>query len=287
MPAERPAIHSQNIVDIKEIDAAALLIRSQTTLVPQIGIVLGSGLSALTDHMTDSVCIKYADIPSFPLSSIAGHAGSLHIGLLQGVPCAVMSGRVHGYEGYSADQVAFPVRVLGRLGVKKLILTNASGAINPTFSPGDIMLIRDQINLTGQNPLRGPNIPELGPRFPDMSHTFCVQAANIVHRHAAILGISLKNGIYTGVCGPSYETPAEIRMLRLLGGDAVGMSTIYEVIAGAHMGLPIIGLAVLTNHAAGMQATPLSHEEVTHAARNAANKLISLIENSLGDLIEP
>lgn len=272
-------------MDVKEIDAAVAAIRAQTSLAPRVGIVLGSGLGALTRDLRSKTEIPYGDLPGFPTSTVAGHQGFLALGELSGIPVAVMAGRVHGYEGYTADAVAFPARVLGRLGVQHLVVTNASGAINPLFQPGDIMVIRDQLNLTGQNPLRGPNLDALGPRFPDMSHTFCPAAAEKMHAQAARDGIRLRDGIYAGVAGPSYETPAEVRMLRLLGADAVGMSTVYEVIAAAHMGIPVTGLAVLTNHAAGVQNASLSHAEVTQAAEASAERLIGIISGAIGDLV--
>lgn len=248
---------------------------------PWIGVVLGSGLGAFVDQLKQAIRIPYQDIPHFPVSTVVGHAGELVIGEINGVWCAVMSGRVHYYEGYDPAQVVFPVRVLAKLGVKHLIVTNASGAINTAFSPGDMMVITDHINFTGTNPLRGPNELDMGPRFPDMSAAYGPIGQQALHDAAAAINVTLRSGVYVGVTGPSYETPAEIRMFRMMGADAVGMSTVAEVIAASHLGLHVAGLAVLTNHAAGVTDQPLSHEEVTRESAKVRHHVVQVLTGAI------
>ncbi len=259
------------------LDEAVAFIRAVDGSVPTVGVILGSGLGPFVDALEVEHRIPYPTIPHFPTSTVTGHAGALVLGRLGSIPVAVLSGRVHLYEGYSASQVAFPARVLGRLGVGAVVLTNASGGIHPDFRARDIMVIRDQLNLTGRNPLVGPNIDGLGPRFPDMTSAFDPDLAVLAHRVAADHGLVLREGVYAGVLGPSYETPAEIRMLRTLGADAVGMSTVYEVIALRHMSVPILGLSCITNLAAGLSATPLSHDEVKAEALGMQARLTRLV----------
>jgi purine-nucleoside phosphorylase len=243
-------------------DNAAKLILTQTPLRPKIGLVLGSGLGAFADSLTGATRIPYSDIPSFPQSTAIGHAGRIVIGNAGSVPVAAMQGRVHQYEGYSAQQVAFPIRVFARMGINSVILTNAAGGINLGYSQGALVLIKDHINLQGTNPLVGPNDDRFGLRFPDMTHTYSRAYREIAREEAAKLGIMLHEGIYAALLGPSYETPAEIDHLRRIGADLVGMSTVAEVIAARHMGLNVLAISCVTNMAAGIQDQPLSHAEV-------------------------
>lgn len=244
---------------------------------PKIGIVLGSGLGMLADAVEIHEAISYADIPRFPTSTVEGHAGRLILGVLEGVPVAVMQGRVHMYEGYAASEVVFPARVLVRLGASNLVITNSAGCLNPKFHDKEIMLISDHLNLTGMNPLVGPNDLALGPRFPDMTDAYDLELRQIAREVAAERAIVLREGIYAGLLGPTYETPAEVRMLRILGADAVGMSTVSEVIAARHMGARVVGLSCLSNMAAGLSATPLSHDEVQAAADAIQGDLTRLV----------
>jgi len=233
---------------------------------PRVGIILGSGLGSFADRLSGAVSVPYAELPHFPSSSVPGHAGRLVLGTLRGVPVVAMQGRVHGYEGYSQSQVAFPARVLCALGLRALVVTNAAGAINRALRPGDLMAITDHINLSGGSPLYGPNDDRLGPRFPDMSTTYDVGLLARLLECAQATKIDLRSGVYAILSGPSYETPAEIRMLRVLGADAVGMSTVPEVLAAAHMGVKVAGVSCITNLAAGISPKPLSHAEVAETA---------------------
>lgn len=243
-------------------DEAAQLIRQRSPLQPNIGLVLGSGLGGFADSLTEAVRVPYAEIPSFPQSTAIGHAGRMVIGRAGEIPVAAMQGRVHQYEGYSAQQVAFPIRVFGRMGIKSVILTNAAGGINLSYSQGALVLLRDHINLQGANPLVGPNDDRFGVRFPDMTHTYSRAYRQIAREEAAKLNLTLHEGVYAGLLGPSYETPAEIEYLRRIGADLVGMSTVAEVIAARHMGLEVLAISCVTNMAAGILDQPLSHAEV-------------------------
>ena len=243
-------------------DNAAQLVLSRTALRPRIGLVLGSGLGAFADSLTDATRIPYAQIPSFPQSTAIGHAGRLVIGNAGAVPVVAMQGRVHQYEGYSAQEVTFPIRVFGRMGIKAVILTNAAGGINLNFSQGALVLIRDHINLQGTNPLVGPNDDRFGVRFPDMTQAYSRACRQLAREEAGKLNIPLHEGVYAGLLGPSYETPAEIEYLRRIGADLVGMSTVAEVIAARHMGLEVLAISCVTNMAAGILDQPLSHTEV-------------------------
>ncbi len=258
-------------------DSAAALILSRTKLRPQIGLVLGSGLGSFADDLTEAVRIPYAEIPSFPRSTAIGHAGQLVIGKSGEVPVAVMQGRVHLYEGYSAAEVAFPTRVLGRMGIRALILTNAAGGINVDYGQGALVILRDHINLQGQNPLVGANDERLGPRFPDMSYTYSKRYREIALEEAKKLSISPCEGVYAGLLGPSYETPAEIRYLRTIGADLVGMSTVPEAIAARHMGINVLAISCVTNMAAGILDQPLDHEEVLQVGRRVMGQFIALL----------
>ena len=256
---------------------AAAFINSQTTLSPQIGLVLGSGLGAFADELANATRIPYAQIPTFPHSTAVGHAGQLVIGKAGDVPVAVMQGRVHLYEGYPASEVVFPVRVMGRMGVRALILTNAAGGINTEYGQGALVMIRDHINLQGQNPLTGANDERLGPRFPDMSYTYAKRYRLIALEEAKKISIPPREGIYVALLGPSYETPAEIRHLRTIGADLVGMSTVPEAIAARHMGMNVLAISCVTNMAAGVLDQPLNHEEVLETGRRVMGQFIGLI----------
>jgi purine-nucleoside phosphorylase len=259
------------------ITAARDAIQAKCALQPHVGVVLGSGLGAFASRLTGATTISYRDIPHFPSSSVPGHAGELVVGMLGQAPCAVMSGRVHYYEGYDIAAVTFPVRVLAALGVKKLLLTNAAGAVNPQYEPGDFMVIRDHLNLTGQNPLRGHNDDSLGPRFPDMSNAYAKRGQDLLQQAVREAGLAPRLGIYAGLAGPSYETPAEIRMLGTMGADAVGMSTVCEVIAAVHNGLSVAALSVITNRGAGLSSEPLSHDEVKEVGRKMQEPLCAVL----------
>ncbi|MDK2992155.1 MAG: purine-nucleoside phosphorylase [Clostridiales bacterium] len=244
---------------------------------PSVGLILGSGLGDLAQRVGDPVIVNYGDIPEFPVSTVTGHAGRFLFGSLSGCNVAVMQGRFHHYEGYSLQQVCMPVRIMAMLGCSKLVVTNAAGGINLNFKAGDLMLIEDHINLMGDNPLIGPNIEELGPRFPDMSCAYDAELKKIALECAKKHGIGLRQGVYVALNGPSYETPAEIRMLRLLGADAVGMSTVPEVIAAVHAGMKVLGISCITNMAAGVLPQPLSHKEVMDTANAIADMFQTLI----------
>ena len=243
-------------------DAAARLILSRTPLRPKIGLVLGSGLGAFADSLSDAARVSYAEIPSFPQSTAIGHAGRMVVGNAGSVAVAAMQGRVHLYEGYSAQEITFPIRVFARMGIRAVILTNAAGGMNLSYSQGALVLIRDHINLQGTNPLIGHNDDRFGPRFPDMTRAYDPQYRAIAREEAGKLNVILQEGIYAALPGPSYETPAEIDYLRRIGADLVGMSTVAEVIAARHMGLKVLAISCVTNMAAGILDQPLSHAEV-------------------------
>jgi purine-nucleoside phosphorylase len=262
-------------------DSAAQRILQRTPLRPKIALVLGSGLGAFADSLTDAARVPYAEIPSFPESTAVGHAGRMFIGNVVGkaggIPVAAMQGRVHLYEGYSAQEITFPIRVFARMGIRAVILTNAAGGINLTYSQGALVLIKDHINLQGANPLTGPNDDRFGPRFPDMSQAYSRAYREIARSEAQKLGIPLHEGVYAGLLGPSYETPAEIEYLRRIGADLVGMSTVAEVIAARHMGLNILAISCVTNMAAGILDQPLSHAEVMETGERVKTTFESLL----------
>jgi purine-nucleoside phosphorylase len=260
------------------LDYARAWIRGRTEHRPVVGVVLGSGLGALADRIEERVVIPYEEIPEFPAPTVTGHAGRLVVGKLSGVTVAVLQGRSHLYEGASASTVAFGVRLLAWFGVRSLLLTNAAGAVNPALSPGELVRITDHLNLTGANPLTGPNDERLGTRFPDMSEPYDARLGALLDACAARQGVGLGQGIYAGLAGPSYETPAEIRMLRTLGADLVGMSTVLEVIAARHAGVRVAAISVVTNLAAGLSAQALSHEEVLRAGAGAVERLDRLVQ---------
>ncbi|MCK5197390.1 MAG: purine-nucleoside phosphorylase [Spirochaetales bacterium] len=248
---------------------------------PEIGMVLGSGLGVLGDEVENPIKIKYEDIPGFPKSTVEGHAGQLVAGTLEGKKVLVMQGRFHYYEGYSYDTVVFPVRVMKLLGINKFLVTNASGGVNKNFDPGDLMLISDHIKFDVNGPLRGANFDEFGPRFPDMSDAYKKSLREMAKEAGKSLGISRREGVYGFMGGPNYETPAEIRMLGIVGADAVGMSTAPEVLVAAHAGMDILGISCITNMAAGVLDQPLNHAEVMETAAKVRDNFIALVRKIL------
>jgi purine-nucleoside phosphorylase len=263
---------------------AAEFIESRITLRPRIAVVLGSGLGDFAYKLENPSTVLYSDIPGWPRSTAIGHAGKLVVGAINGLPVAVLSGRVHVYEGYTAQQVVFGVRALARIGVDSLVLTNAAGGINPAYQPGQLVLIADHINLLGQNPLTGPNDEALGPRFPDMTEAYSKEFREIAHAAGKDIGLDLAEGVYAAVPGPSYETPAEIRYLRSIGADLVGMSTVPETIAANHMGMKVLGISCVTNLAAGVTGQKLDHEEVLKVGRGIAGTMVDLLRRVLPHL---
>lgn len=259
-------------------DAAAQFLLSQARIKPKIGLVLGSGLGAFADQLSDSARIPYTQIPGFPRSTAIGHAGQMVIGNAGGVPVAVMQGRVHLYEGYSVQEVAYPMRVFGRMGIGAVVITNAAGGINLKYQQGALVAITDHVNLQGHNPLVGPNDDRFGVRFPDMTQAYCRSYAKAAREEAAKLGIALEEGIYAGLLGPSYETPAEIRYLRTIGADLVGMSTVAEVIAARHMGIKVLAISCVTNMAAGILDQVLSHQEVMETGEKVRVQFEALLK---------
>ena len=260
-----------------KLQKAISSIRAKTDFVPEIAIILGSGLGDFADNIETVATVEYNDIEGFPISTVAGHKGRFVFGYLGGKAVVAMQGRVHYYEGYPIGDVVMPTRIMGMLGAKKLILTNAAGGVNYNFKPGDFMIINDHISSFVPSPLIGANINELGVRFPDMSAVYSKRMRNIIAEAAVDCGISIKEGIYVQLTGPNYETPAEIRMCRTLGADAVGMSTACEAMAARHMGLEVCGVSCITNMAAGMNREPLSHKEVQETADRVAKQFCALI----------
>lgn len=259
------------------IQQAKEAILSRIQEVPVIGLILGSGLGVLANEIEDAVCIPYEQIPHFGHSTVVGHQGQLVIGKLEGKQVVAMQGRFHYYEGHGLDTVVFPLRVMQAIGVHTLIVTNAAGGVNESYQAGDLMVIADHLNQAARNPLIGPNDDALGVRFPDMSEAYSKRLRAIAHETAGELGAPLKEGVYAWMLGPSYETPAEIRMLRFLGADAVGMSTVPEVIAARHMNLEVLGISCITNMAAGILPQPLSHEEVIETTEKVKATFLALI----------
>jgi len=258
-------------------ERAAKFILSKTKLRPKIALVLGSGLGGFADELTDATRIPYQKIPDFPRSTAIGHAGLLVIGKAEGIAVAAMQGRVHLYEGYSAREVAFAMRVFGRIGIRSAILTNAAGGINPELKQGALVVVRDHINLQGSNPLTGSNDERFGPRFPDMTQAYWRSYREIALAEAKRLGIEPHEGVYAALLGPSYETPAEIRYLRTIGADLVGMSTVPEVIVARHMGIRVLGISCVTNMAAGILDRPLDHSEVLETGERVKGQFIALL----------
>jgi purine-nucleoside phosphorylase len=260
------------------VEETASHIRSRCGTLPETAIVLGSGLGDFADRLTDPMSAAYGDLPHWPAASVIGHSGRLVIGNLGSRRVAALAGRAHFYEGHHLSTVTFPVRVMGRLGVRQVILTNAAGGINTSFAQGALMLIDDHINLLGSNPLIGPNDERFGVRFPDMSEVYSARLRRIADEAAAAAGIPVTHGVYVATPGPSYETPAEIRFFRTIGADAVGMSTVPEAIAARHMGLDVLGISCITNMAAGVLPGPLNHEEVLETTTRVRGSFIALLE---------
>ncbi len=265
-------------------ESAAAFLLSRTSLRPKIGLVLGSGLGAFADELTEAARIPYSQIPSFPRSTAVGHAGQMVIGKCGDIPVAAMQGRVHLYEGYSAQEVAFPTRVLGRMGIRALILTNAAGGINLQYNQGALVLISDHINLQGHNPLTGSNDDRFGPRFPDLTQAYWKPYRDLALAAARKASKEVTEGVYAAVLGPSYETPAEIRYLRTIGADLVGMSTISEAIAARHMGIKVLAISCVTNMAAGILDQPLNHEEVLETGRRVQGDFVALLRAVLPEI---
>lgn len=268
---------SYNTVNYSHIQGAAAYIMMRIKGAPDVGVILGSGLDIFEDQMEDPVRIPYQDIPHFPQAMVEGHASELLIGKIAGRTVVMMRGRFHLYVGYSAELTAFPVQVMKEIGVKQLLVTNAAGGVNTAYQPGDLMLIQDHLNMTGCNPLVGSNDERLGVRFPDMSTAYSPRLRQLAKQIAHEQQYSLQEGVYVGLLGPSYETPAEIRMFRLLGGDAVGMSTVSEVIAANHAGIEVLGISCISNMAAGILNQPLSHAEVIETGMRVKDTVLKLL----------
>jgi len=274
-------------ITLEQIDQAADAVRKRTSHQPRVGIILGSGLNELADSVQKADIIPYGDLPNWPISTVYGHAGRLVIGELEGQAVFIMQGRIHFYEGYSMSQITLPVRVMQRLGLEIMIVTNAAGGVNPAFTPGDVMLITDHLNLigmTGLNPLMGPNIEEIGPRFPDMSQAYDRKLMDVARKAAAQNSIALQEGVYCALSGPSFEGPADLRFLRMAGADAVGMSTVPEVIVARHGGLRVLGFSGISNKANLDGSTVTTHEEVIEAGKVLAPKVEKIIRGVLHSL---
>jgi len=268
------------------LDPLVAAVRGRTSIVPQVGIVLGSGLGGLADDLSNPVAIPFGELPGWPAATAPGHAGRLLLGELAGRPVVMLQGRFHLYEGNDPGLVVEPVLLFRALGAQVLVLTNAAGGLDPSFGPGTLMVMGDHINLTGHNPLMGPNADELGPRFPDMTNAWSPRLRRRLHAAGADVGITLAEGIYVGLTGPTYETPAEVRMLAAMGGHAVGMSTVLECIAARWVGLEVCGVSLVTNAGAGYSGAPLTHEEVLAAGLEAGPRLAKVIRRFVADLGE-
>lgn len=263
---------------LKKFEETKQYIENAITDKPEVGIILGSGLGFLVEEIQNPVLLPYTNIPHFPVTTVEGHQGQLAIGKFENKSVVMMQGRFHYYEGYSMEDVVYPVRVMSQLGIKNLIITNAAGGVNVDFQPGDLMLINDHINLMGANPLIGPNIRQFGDRFPDMSEAYNLKLRELARSTAKDLSIQVQEGVYAGVTGPSYETPAEIRYMRIIGADAVGMSTVPEVIVANHMGINVLGISCITNMAAGVLPEKLNHDDVVEVANKAKDTFIKLVK---------
>jgi purine-nucleoside phosphorylase len=267
-----------------QIQEAAEAITNLVTQKPSIGLILGSGLGDLADQIKNGRKIPYDQIPHFPISTVEGHAGQLVIGELEGKIVVAMQGRFHFYEGYAQREVVFPVYVMKQLGIETIVVTNAAGGMNAQFQAGDLMLITDHLNMTGSNPLIGAHIAELGPRFPDMSQAYTPRLIKLAEKIASSHGFSLQKGVYAGISGPTYMTPSELIMLRNLGGDAVGMSTVPEVIAASFLGLQVLGISCITDMAIGEELEPLTHEQVMETANRTKPKFIQLVKGLISEI---
>jgi purine-nucleoside phosphorylase len=274
------------MITTNEIKQAAAFIEEKVSFTPQIGLILGSGLGVLAEEIEDPIRISYSDIPGFPVSTVEGHAGQFVFGTLQGKKVAAMQGRFHYYEGYSMDKVTFPVRVMKEIGIESLIVTNAAGGVNTSFEAGDLMIITDHINNMGTNPLIGPNDNEFGVRFPDMSEAYSKRLRQLAKDTGVELNLSIQEGVYVGNTGPVYETPAEIRMIRTLGGDAVGMSTVPEVIVARHAGIEVLGISCISNMAAGILDQPLTHHEVIETTEKVKANFLSFVKTIVSKMNE-
>ncbi len=274
----------QNFLTLEQIDETAQAVRARTGYQPRIGMILGSGLNSLAEAVEKPDIIPFGELPHFPVSTVFGHAGRLVIGELENVSVYVMQGRIHFYEGYSMQQVTLPVRVMKRLGIETMFVTNAAGGVNPEFEPGEVMLITDHLNLmgmTGNNPLMGPNLDELGPRFPDMSQAYDRELADLARRVAGENKVTLREGVYAGLSGPSFESPADLRFLRMAGADAVGMSTVPEVITARHAGMRVLGLSGISNKANLDGSTMTTHEEVIAAGKVITPQMEAILRGVL------
>jgi len=277
----------QNFITLAQIDQVVQQIRKRISIQPVVGIILGSGLNGLADSVRNAVPISYGDLPNFPVSTVQGHVGRFVIGELEGRPVLVMQGRIHYYEGYTMGQITLPVRVMQRLGIPNMIVTNAAGGVHPDFQPGDVMLITDQLNLMGMsglNPLMGPNLDEIGPRFPDMSRPYDPEYCDMARKIAKENKLTLREGVYAGLSGPSFESPADLRFLRLAGADAVGMSTVPEVIIARHGNMRVLGLSGISNKANLDGSTITTHEEVMQAGTVITPKIEKIVRGMLHGL---
>jgi purine-nucleoside phosphorylase len=261
----------------ERLDALERAVRSRSDLVPQLGIVLGSGLGGLADQLTDTVAIPFADLPGWPKASAPGHAGTLLLGQLEGAPVVCLKGRLHMYEGHNERLVVEPVLLMGRLGAAIVLITNAAGGVNIDYPAGTLMLISDHLDLTGRSPLMGPNDDAIGPRFPDLVDAYSPRLRALMRRAADEEGVHVEEGVYAGLTGPTYETPAEVRMLRTLGADAVGMSTVLEAVIARWAGIEVVGVSLVTNPGAGVTGEPLSHDEVLDVAAEAGPKFTAVV----------
>ncbi|MBM7648052.1 purine-nucleoside phosphorylase [Bacillus ectoiniformans] len=268
-------------MNIEQIEQAVQYLKSAYNKDVKIGLILGSGLGVLGDEIEEAVKVPYGDIPNFPVSTVEGHAGQLVFGTLSGKEVVAMQGRFHYYEGYSFNQVTFPVRVMKELGVETIIVTNAAGGVNEDFEPGDLMIISDHINNMGGNPLIGPNDNRFGPRFPDMSEAYNKELRQLAKTTASNMNLKVQEGVYVGNTGPVYETPAEVRLARVLGGDAVGMSTVPEVIVARHSGMKVLGISCISNMAAGILDQPLAHDEVIETTEKVRENFLAYLKEMI------
>ncbi|MFC0558225.1 purine-nucleoside phosphorylase [Halalkalibacter alkalisediminis] len=269
---------------MNSIEQTASFLKDKVNQAPEIGLILGSGLGILAEEIQNPIKVPYNEIPNFPVSTVAGHAGQLVFGTLEGKQVVAMQGRFHFYEGYSMEVVTFPVRVMKALGISQMIVTNAAGGVNEAYEAGNLMIIKDQINNMGQNPLIGPNDDSMGVRFPDMSTAYSERLRKLAREKATSLNIGIQEGVYVGNTGPAYETPAEVRMLRVMGADAVGMSTVPEVIVARHAGLEVLGISCISNMAAGILPQPLSHDEVIETTERVKSDFLSLVKAIVMDM---
>ena len=264
--------------------ATANSLRDALSCQPRVAMILGSGLGAVAETLEEATTIDYSEIDGFPVSAVEGHDGCLVFGKLEGVDVVIMKGRAHYYEGWSMAEVTFPIRVFSLLGIDHLLVTNSAGGVNDSYVAGDLMIISDHINLTGENPLRGPNEADFGPRFPDMSDAYALELRELIRAVASAQSVDIKEGIYAGVAGPTYETPAEVRMISILGGDAVGMSTVPEVLVANHCGMKVAGISCITNMAAGISDSKLSHDEVKETADRVRETFIGVVRGLVREI---